>query len=136
MKNPASHKEFMLWFKNESERYFQELTLDKEVYGLQHQKGTTWKEGLTEKELVIFQKELGFLFPEELIELYRVMNGTDLPGVNVYGERGDPYSYEPIYFSFPEHIDTIKELINERLNIKESRMTTTKRRQITSLGFV
>jgi hypothetical protein len=118
MEYPTTPSEFMLWFKNQSERHFAELRLDSEAYGLQHQPGTQWRPGLTEPELAAFQAAVGFEFPEELRAFYRVMNGTDLPGVNVYGESGLPYYYAPIYFSYPEHLATIQQCIEELLTIK------------------
>ena len=109
---------FIALFKDQSEKHFAELELDKDAYGLQHQKGTRWRPGLTEQELLDFQQEVGFEFPAELLAFYRVMNGTDLPGVNIYGEEGLPYDYAPIYFSYPEHLPQIKQAIEERLFIK------------------
>jgi hypothetical protein len=110
--------EFMTLFKDQSEKHFADLELDKAAYGLQHQKGTTWRPGLTEQELLNFQQEVGFEFPAELRTFYRAMNGTDLPGVNIYGEEGLPYDYAPIYFSYPAHLPQIKQAIDEILAIK------------------
>lgn len=118
MEYPASLHDFMPWFKDHSERHFATLEVDKKAYGLQHQKGTTWRPGLTEDELLAFQREVGFDFPAELCAFYRVMNGTDLPGVNIYGEEGLPYTYAPIYFSYPEHLPQIQQAIQELLVIK------------------
>lgn len=118
MKPPENLKEFMIWFKHRSEKHFEAIELEKDVLGLQHQKGTKWKKGLTAQELTDFQNELGFDFPEELLEFYKTMNGTDLAGVNVYAEQGLPYYHAPIYFSYPEHLPKIKELIQEILEVK------------------
>lgn len=118
MKIPENLNEFMLWFKHQSEKYFETIELEKDVAGLQHQKATKWEKGLTVQELTDFQNELGFEFPEELLEFYKTMNGTDLTGINVFAEQGLPYYYAPIYFSYPEHLTKIKELIQEILEIK------------------
>jgi hypothetical protein len=117
MEYPEDIREFMLWFKNQSEMFFSTLELDKEAYGLQHQQGTKWRKGLTDIEILDFQKEIGFDFPEILIEFYKNMNGTDIPGVNVYGDTSE-YHYEEMYFSYPEHLPKIKMQINELLEIK------------------
>lgn len=117
MEHPDNIKDFIVWFKDKSETHFATLALDTDAYGLQHQNGTKWRAGLTEAELVQFQEELGFDFPEELKEFYRAMNATDLPGVNIYGDRGDAYYKAPMYFSYPDHLSTIKQLIGERLKI-------------------
>jgi hypothetical protein len=118
MKYPENIKEFMIWFKYQSEKYFETIELETDIAGLQHQRGTKWKQGLNTQELIDFQNELGFEFPEDLLEFYKTMNGTDLVGVNVYAEQGLPYYYAPIYFSYPEHLPKIKELIQEILKIK------------------
>jgi hypothetical protein len=118
MEHPDNHSEFMIWFKDRSEKHFADLELDREVSGFQFQKGTKWKKGLTDQEIFSFQKKLGFNFPKELIEFYKMMNGTDLPGINIYSDRNVPHSYEPIYFSYPEHLPIIIEIINDRLRIK------------------
>ena len=117
MEHPDNIKDFMFWFKEQSEKHFATLELDKDAYGLQHQRGTKWRPGLTDEELTRFQQELGFNFPEELIAFYRTMNGTDLPGVNIYGDSGEPKLYAPIYFSFPDHLAIIKQLIDERIRL-------------------
>jgi hypothetical protein len=126
----TAFSEFITLFKHQSEKHFAELELDREAYGLQHQKGTKWRPGLTEQELLAFQRAVGFEFPEELLAFYRVMNGTDLPGVNIYGEEGLPYSYAPIYFSYPEHLPQIKQAIEERLVIKGLTMSKIKEKGI------
>ena len=108
----------MAWFKCQSEKYFETIELEKDVAGLQYQQGTKWRQGLNAQELVDFQNELGFEFPEDLIEFYKTMNGTNLNGVNVCAEQGVPYNYAPIYFSYPEHLSKIKGRIQEILSIK------------------
>ncbi|WP_075591554.1 SMI1/KNR4 family protein [Labilibacter marinus] len=118
MRNLEGHKEFMIWFKEESEKHFCELELDKDVYGLQFQKGTKWNEGLLDEEIEKYQKELGFEFPEELKWFFKTMNGTNLPGINVFGSSGLEYDYEPIYHTFPDHLTQMKDLIDEVLKIK------------------
>ncbi len=118
MTHPENIKEFMIWFKFQSEKHFETIELEKDIAGLQHQKGTKWKEGLSTQELIDFQNQLGFQFPEELVEFYKTMNGTDLKGVNVYAERGLSYHYAPVYFSYPEDLPKIKELIQEILEVK------------------
>lgn len=127
MKTPEDLKEFMIWFKYESEKYFETIELEKDVLGLQHQRGTKWKKGLTTKEIIDFQNELGFEFPNELIEFYKMMNGTDLPGINVYAEQELSYYYAPIYFSYPEHLPEIKLMIKERLSV--NKLTTRQMRE-------
>lgn len=117
MKYPNNVRDFMLWFKTQSEEYFATIEIEKEAAGSQHQQGTKWKPGLTTQELIDFQNDLGFQFPEELIEFYKLMNGTMMPGVNIYSNQGLPYTYTPNYFSYPEHLPLIKKLIQKRLDV-------------------
>jgi hypothetical protein len=118
MEYPTAASEFIRWFKDHSERHFAELQLDAEAYGLQHQPGTRWRPGLSESELAAFQAAVGFDFPEELRAFFRAMNGTTVPGINVYGECGTPHDFAPIYFSYPEHLPNIQQRIAEILAIK------------------
>ncbi|MCU4165387.1 SMI1/KNR4 family protein [Carboxylicivirga caseinilyticus] len=124
MKHPERFDEFMTWFKDVSEKHFEEFELDKEAYGLDFQKGTKWNIGLSDREIGEFQKELGFEFPYELKQFYKTVNGTNVPGVNTFGESGMQYNYEPIYYSYPVHVTIIKELINEKLEISGLSPTT------------
>ena len=130
MKYPDDLKEFMIWFKFQSEKYFQTISLEKDVAGLQYQRGTKWKQGLTTQQLIDFQNELDFEFPDELIEFYKIMNGTDLLGVNVYAEQGLPYYYAPVYFSYPEHLPEMKRLIQERIDMNGLTIEQMKREKI------
>ena len=118
MKYPKGHKEFMIWFKEKSEKHFYDLELDKNIYGFQFQKGTKWNIGLPDEAIEKIQKKLGFQFPEELKWFYKTMNGTSLPGINTFGESGLKYIYKPIYLTFFEHFCQIKNLINGVLKIK------------------
>lgn len=119
MKYPKGNKEFMIWFKEKSEKHFYDLELDKDAYGLQFQKGTKWNAGLSDEEIEKFQKKIGFEFPEELKWFYKIMNGTNLPGINIFGESGLKYVYKPIYFAFSDHFSQMKNLINKVLKIKK-----------------
>lgn len=133
MEYPADPREFMVWFKDRSERHFANMCLDLDAYGTQHQPGTKWRPGLTESELAAFEAALGFAFPEELRAFYRIMNGTDRPGVNVYGQSGLPYTYAPLYPSYPEHLPDIQRRIAQVLAAKG---LTTDRMREAAIPFV
>lgn len=93
--------------------------MDNNIYGWQHQKGTTWNEGLTEDQLDDFQDKVGFRFPHVLRQFYKNMNGTDRPGVTIYGQSGLEYTYRPIYFTYPDHLEQIQRLIRAILEVKQ-----------------
>lgn len=102
---------FFQALKQFSEHYWQTIVLNNDIYGFQIQQGSLWKQGLTEEELVAFEQELGIFFPEALKNFYRCMNGLDRPAVNVYGESGEPYAYQHVFYSYPDDIPRIKEMI-------------------------
>lgn len=115
MQYPDNLKEFMHWYKHQSEQYFSTLKID--IEPLQTQQEIKWRPGLTEHELAVFQQELGFDFPEEIIEWYRTMNGTNLPVLHILDEGDDKYYPACFQFFYPEHLPKIKQLIQERLAI-------------------
>ncbi|WP_210464333.1 SMI1/KNR4 family protein [Rufibacter roseolus] len=103
--------ETFMAIKVESGKYWSETDINPGVYGYQVQKGTKWKEGLTEEQIKDFEKEMGLTFPLPLINFYLTMNGLDKPGINVSGSnKGEP-KYQPIYYSYPENLPQIKEMI-------------------------
>ena len=84
---------------------------NKDVYGFQVQENTTWMPGLSDADLLKFQDVIGFSFPEPLINFYKVMNGLSKPGINMYGSDGTKPTFSRIFYSYPQDIDKIKELI-------------------------
>lgn len=115
MQYPDHLKAFMIWYKGQSEQYFS--TLKEGIDTLQSQKEIKWRSGLSDHELNAFQQELGFDFPEELIEWYRAMNGTDSPVVNICDKQNDQYHSVCLQFSYPEHLPEIKRLMQKLMDI-------------------
>jgi len=97
--------------KEQTEKKWENITLDS-CYGFQIQEGSKWNRGLSEEELACFEKEMGFAFPETLRNYYRVMNGLDKPGVNVYGYSDIPFAYRPVLYGYPNDIPFIREYID------------------------
>jgi hypothetical protein len=97
--------------KELTENYWDNVDLNKKIYGFQIQKGTKWKKGLSEDQINEFEKTMGFKFPEILRDYYTVMNGVDKEQINVFGNSGYKYSYSQNIFSFPDEIQIIKDLI-------------------------
>jgi hypothetical protein len=94
-----------------SNHYWIDVKISDSVYGYQIQPGSRWRPGLTEKELMEFEREMGFDFPVPLRNFYLTMNGLDKPGVNVYGNCGESYAYWPKFYSFPDDLDRIWQTI-------------------------
>ncbi len=109
---PIQNEFFFSWFKSESEKRWENIQLKSNIYGFQIQAGSKWKPGLSSKEISDFENELGFQFPEILKLFYQNMNGLDKPGINVYGESGEPYAYRPVFYSFPDDLVMIQDYIN------------------------
>ena len=109
---PDGTVEYFRAIKNLSEKYWSDIEINPNTYGYQIQKNSKWKQGLTEQQLKEFEKELAIEFPIELKNFYRVMNGLDKPGINVFGSNGDDPGYNPVYYSYPDDLEEIRENIN------------------------
>ncbi|RVU00520.1 SMI1/KNR4 family protein [Mucilaginibacter limnophilus] len=116
-----------------SEQYWSVNQPNENIYGFQIQQNTIWKPGLSDADLLRFQNIIGFVFPEPLKNFYKVMNGLSKPGINLYGNDGTTPTFSPVFYSYPQDINSIKELIkwfleanliskNEMLQLKVSRI--------------
>ena len=124
---PDDSIDFFETVKRLSEKYWATTDINKELYGFQVQRNTKWKDGLNDNQLDDFEKSLNITFPVGLRNFYKTMNGLDKPGINVYGNDGTEHSISPVYYSYPDDIELIKDkiewilesnnLTNERLNI-------------------
>ncbi len=108
---PTDELDFFEAVKHLSEAYWAETEISKGLYGFQVQKGSTWRNGLTDSEIIDFEGEMGFKFPEPLRNFYKTMNGLDKKGINVFGNSGSTPTYSPIYYSFPNDIEIVKDKI-------------------------
>ena len=92
--------------KQQSEKLWEKIELEK-CWGFQIQEGSKWKKGLTKEELLDFESQLGFQFPDPLKNFLKTMNGLDRPGINNTGNEKDT-EYGPTFYSYPEDIGIIK----------------------------
>jgi hypothetical protein len=104
-------EEFFAWLKPESERYWSSLQINPSSYGFQIQPGTKWRPGLSDAQIEQYQSEIGFHFPAGVRAYLRHMNGTDLPTVNVYGSSGTPHAFGPGFYSYPDDLTRIKDIL-------------------------
>jgi hypothetical protein len=95
--------------KQQSEKLWEKVELE-ECWGFQIQEGSKWKKGLTEEELLDFESQLGFQFPDPLKNFLRTMNGLDRPGINHTSNEEDT-EYGPTFYSYPEDVERIKKQI-------------------------
>lgn len=96
--------------KQKSEQYWEQIDLEVS-YGFQIQQNSKWKKGLTDEQLIDFQKQLGIQFPESLKSYYKTMNGLDKPGLDNNGGKGE-IEFGPIFYSYPDDIEEIRSNIN------------------------
>lgn len=108
---PTDELEFFEIIKKLSNEYWENSEINTGVYGFQIQKDTKWRVGLSDNEINEFENELGYKFPTALRNFYATMNGLDKKGINVYGNSGEDYTYRPIYYSYPDDLEIIKESI-------------------------
>lgn len=100
-------KNFLLNFKRSTEHKWRNKKLKMGIYGFQIQRGTRWNPGLSDKEINQYEKDLGFPFSPELRTLLQVMNGTDLPTLNVYGSCGEPYRTSVGVYAYPRDLSHV-----------------------------
>lgn len=108
---PTDKLEFFETVKSLSNIYWADTGINKEIYGFQIQKGSKWRDGLTDNEIINFENELGYKFPDGLRNFYKTMNGLDKTGINIFGNSGHEFSYGPIYYSYPDDLQIIKDNI-------------------------
>lgn len=81
------------------------------IYGFQIQPGTRWNPGLRPDEIDAYERALGVRFPASFRCMLSVMNGTDLPAINVYGSSGHPVAHAPAVYAYPRDLARVRELI-------------------------
>jgi hypothetical protein len=119
---PTNPDQFFIWLKAESEKLWENIELDKTIYGFQLIQGTKWLPGLDDSQIANYEKDIGCAFPEIFKRFLNCMNGTDRQTINIYGESGEPYCYGVGYYSYPRDIEVVKDKIAEIL--KEYQITS------------
>jgi hypothetical protein len=75
LQTPTNLNEFFHWLKKESEKQWENIEINKVIYGFQLQKGTKWLPGLTDAQITEYEKLLGFGF---WLEFLSVTSGSVL----------------------------------------------------------
>ncbi len=109
---PENTVEYFEQIKLISEKFWKQIKLDRTLFAFQIQPNSKWKKGLTEEELNQFENEMGFKFPVALRTFYKCMNGLDKKAINIYGDSGEPSEYSPVFYSYPDDLELIKEKID------------------------
>ena len=105
--------DFLDKFKQATEKKWRQQSIDPTVYGFQFRPGTRWNPGLPEDKVVEFENVLGVRFPYDFKAFLRVMNGTDIPTLNVYGSSGEPARESVGVYSYPRDVEIIQQRIND-----------------------
>lgn len=108
---PTNPKLFFPWFKQASEAFWEIIPLNRDIYGFQIQPGTTWNPGLSTAEIVNYEAEMGFTFLPIYRDYLKVMNGTNTPAINIYGESGNPLQFSAAFYAYPADLTLVKEKI-------------------------
>jgi hypothetical protein len=103
---------FYLYLKTKSEAKWKNINPNKEIFGYQIQTGSKWKRGLSLSEISSFEKELNIEFPSAIKDYYLSMNGLDKNAINYYGSSGEKPKYRPVFYSYPDDLEIIKDLIS------------------------
>lgn len=110
--------DFLWGFKRTTEQKWNREPVDPTVYGFQFQRGTRWNPGLSNLEIREYENALGMRFPHDVRAFLSVMNGTDMPTLNVYAHCGEPHRTSVGVYSHPRDLKIIKERIRD---VHESR---------------
>lgn len=110
--NPDESLSFFETIKKESEILWADTYPNKKIYGFQIQQDSKWRKGLTDTELHDFENTFGFTFPSPLRNFYKIMNGLTKKGINLLGSDGSPFTYRSVFYSYPDDVQLIQELID------------------------
>jgi hypothetical protein len=109
---PALTREFLLEFKRITEERWRAKELVPNIYGGQFVKGTKWDPGLSDGEIAEYQNQVGVQFPADFKFFLSLMNGTDLPTLNIYGSSGIRPREGMGVYSYPRDMEEIRWRIN------------------------
>jgi len=109
---PDDSVSFFENIKKESQIFWADTSPNKSIYGFQIQQDTKWRQGLNDTELQQFENSIGFSFPTPLRNFYKTMNGLTKQGINIYGNDGTPHAFRSVFYSYPDDIQLIQELID------------------------
>jgi hypothetical protein len=106
-------RDFLTDFKRATEQRWSQQSINSAVYGYQFQPGTRWNPGLSEHEIEQYENVLGVQFPSDFRNFLRVMNGTDIPTLNVHAHSGAQHSTSAGVYSYPRDLDIVKQRMED-----------------------
>lgn len=66
---------------------------------------------MTYREIEKYENELDIVFPKIVKDFLSVMNGTDLPAINIYGSNIEVPKYSTQFYSYLRDLDIVKSLM-------------------------
>lgn len=116
--------DFLAEFKRATEAKWRDQPINPHISGFQFQPGTRWNPGLSDEQISAYEDVLGVRFPRDFCEFLRVMNGTDLPTLNIYAYCGEPPRWWIGVYSYPRDLEVVKRMM-EDVQKDRSTLTTT-----------
>jgi len=116
--------EFLSEFKRETEKRWCEKSLEPQINGFQLQTGTRWLPGLSDEQIHSYEDEVRIHFPSDFAAFLRMMNGTDLPTLNIYGSSGEPTREWVGVYSYPRDLETVRRRISEATEDRDTLTST------------
>jgi hypothetical protein len=113
----VSH-DFLAEFKRATEEKWSQQSINPTVSGFQFQRGTRWNPGLSDDKIAEYENALEVRFPLDFRAFLRVMNGTDIPTLNVYAYSGEPHRTSVGVYSYPRDLEIVEQRIED---VRESR---------------
>ena len=106
-------RDFLVDFKTATEQRWSQHSIDPAIFGFQFQRGTLWNPGLSDREIAEYEHVVGVRFPHDFRVFLRMMNGTDIANLNVYGYCGEPHRTSFEFYSYPRDLDIVKQQIEK-----------------------
>ena len=116
--------EFLLAFKRETEKRWSRSLIDPIVWGYQFQTDTRWNPGLSDEQVRAYEEEVAIRFPPDFKAFLRVMNGTDLPRLNLCGGGGDPAREWVGVYAYPRDLESVRRRIDETAKDRDTLTAT------------
>jgi len=98
-------------FKEKTEKAFAHLSLQKDIWGYQIQKGTKWEAGLTPKTIEVIEEKWGFALPNEYKRMLRVINGFDQPHMAYDPDQQAIKDKDRKCYQYPIDFDKVQPLL-------------------------
>jgi hypothetical protein len=110
--------QFFIDFKQKTEILWSQAVINESLYGFQIQRDTRWNPGLTDSQITDYEMKVQGRFPDDFRQMLRVMNGTDLPTLNIYGSSDLPPNTHVSVYTYPRDLQIIEYLISKIHKVK------------------